>query len=193
MFVSYLVSRRQIEWHFVIVRGLASKFNGSEAEAFSALIEKMHDCFKQAFNASHPDNLPAMADRLAVLEGLQKFAPAVRSNESFRELVIGLISFERLLSETITRLNGSSPHMVDLDRLLPMPENQSNLRNGSILITNPALVPVDVFGERLEIGWDGEYVRCLQFTWSVGQLESEIASGCWTVENPSIAPVFAPN
>jgi hypothetical protein len=134
-----------------------------------------------------------MADRLAVLKGLQEFAPAVRINESFRELVVRLISFEELLSETIARLNGASPHMVDLDRLQPMPENQGDFRNGSILIANPASVPVDVFGERLEIGWDGKYVRCLQFTWSVEQLESEIASGFWTVENPSITPAFAPN
>lgn len=67
----------------------------------------------------------------------------------------------------------------------PFPENGHGFSNGVFLkclhqaVEEQLGIPV---GKSIPIGWDGEYVRCGPYTWSVEQLAEEIAGGFWEID-----------
>lgn len=70
-----------------------------------------------------------------------------------------------------------------LHELPIFPKNSLGLKRGTILEAahpdvNQLMLAV---GQRILIGYDGEYIRCGPFTWSVEQLEEEISRGVWKI------------
>lgn len=63
------------------------------------------------------------------------------------------------------------------------PKNHSGLKRGTILRSISDLTKQLGIekGEKIPIGFDGKYVRCLEFTWSIEQIQDEILSGIWEV------------
>lgn len=73
--------------------------------------------------------------------------------------------------------------MSKVDFYLPeFPQNMFNLQRGSII---KAVADIPQLGMRegdlLPLGFDGRYVRCLGFTWSIDKLQDEILNGIWEV------------
>ena len=64
------------------------------------------------------------------------------------------------------------------------PENSLGLRRGSVLRSAHQIVQEQLgirVGDRIVVGWDGIYVRCMRFTWDIEQLVDEINAGYWTI------------
>ena len=67
----------------------------------------------------------------------------------------------------------------------PFPENDHGFENGVLIkclhqaVEDQLGIPV---GKSIPIGWDGQYVRCGPYTWSVDQLAEEIAGGFWEID-----------
>jgi hypothetical protein len=64
------------------------------------------------------------------------------------------------------------------------PENSLGLRRGSVLESAHQIVQEQLgirVGDRIVVGWDGTYVRCMWFTWDIEQLVDEINAGYWTI------------
>ncbi len=69
------------------------------------------------------------------------------------------------------------------------PKNELGLKRGTILKAKPALEGQLGLktGNRIPIGFDGEYVRCYGFTWSIDQLVREIEElGYWEIDEEVI-------
>lgn len=70
-----------------------------------------------------------------------------------------------------------------LPALPPFPENTAGLKRGTMLeATHPMVAQLGMkVGDRIAIGFDGEYVRFGPLTWDVEQLADEIAHGVWRI------------
>jgi len=73
--------------------------------------------------------------------------------------------------------------MMDEKLLFPeFPKSTMGLQRGSILRAVEDIPQLGFKrGDRFPIGFDGQYVRCLGFTWSIDQIEDEILRGVWTI------------
>jgi hypothetical protein len=66
------------------------------------------------------------------------------------------------------------------------PKNVLGLQRGSLIISNHALVEAQLgirIGQPIPIGYDGVYVRCAAFTWSIEGLVDEIRAGYWKISD----------
>lgn len=62
------------------------------------------------------------------------------------------------------------------------PSNMFGLQRGSILMAARDIPQLGMKkGDLLPVGFDGKYVRCLGFTWSIDKLQDEILDGIWEV------------
>ncbi len=66
------------------------------------------------------------------------------------------------------------------------PKNNMGLRRGSIIQANEDIPCLGLErGDRVPLGYDGEYVRCMGYTWSIDQIVDEIHRGFWTITEDS--------
>jgi hypothetical protein len=64
------------------------------------------------------------------------------------------------------------------------PENSLGIKRGTVIRCNHPLVEEQLgikIGAPILIGFNGEYVICGPFTWSIEQLVDEITSGYWVI------------
>lgn len=75
------------------------------------------------------------------------------------------------------------PELKGVSTLPDFPNNNAGLKRGTILqATHEAVSQLGLkVGDRIPIGFDGEYIRCGPFTWSVTQLTDEISGGIWSI------------
>ncbi len=69
------------------------------------------------------------------------------------------------------------------------PANALGLKRGSIIVSAHPQVEEQLgvkVGDSLPIGFDGTYVCCAGFTWSIEQLVKEIRYGLWTINNKCV-------
>lgn len=73
--------------------------------------------------------------------------------------------------------------MSDL-RLPGFPKNFHGLKRGTILKALDDRVRMVGLkkGDRIPIGYDGEYIRCVSLTWNIEQIVEEILRGVWDVD-----------
>ncbi|HSI21087.1 MAG TPA: hypothetical protein VLA04_05315 [Verrucomicrobiae bacterium] len=66
---------------------------------------------------------------------------------------------------------------------LTFPANSIGLQRGTVLRgSHPAVGQLGLeVGQEVPIGYDGEYVRCGPFTWSIDQLVQEVGGGIWEI------------
>lgn len=76
------------------------------------------------------------------------------------------------------------PQLKRVTSLPAFPENNVGLRRGTILkAKHEAVSQLGMkVGDKIPIGFDGEYIRCGPFTWDVGQLEDEITNNIWSID-----------
>ncbi len=65
--------------------------------------------------------------------------------------------------------------------MFEFPENLLGIKRGTILeAIHPVVSQLGMkVGDKLVVGFDGAYVRCMGFTWSIDQLVEEIEMGVW--------------
>ena len=62
------------------------------------------------------------------------------------------------------------------------PEGTMGLKRGSILKANLDIPHLGITrGFRFPLGFDGEYIRCTNLSWSIEKIEDEIQRGIWTI------------
>jgi hypothetical protein len=74
-------------------------------------------------------------------------------------------------------------------KYVPFPKNRHQLTNGSLIKATDEKITRDLgikVGSSIPIAWDGEYVRCSQFTWDVEQICQEIDRGWWSFTGESV-------
>lgn len=73
--------------------------------------------------------------------------------------------------------------MKRVTELPAFPDNSAGLQRGTILeATSPAVGQLGLsVGDKIPIGFDGDYVRCGPFTWDADQLCDEIYMGVWRI------------
>jgi hypothetical protein len=73
--------------------------------------------------------------------------------------------------------------MKKLKKLPDFPKNEYGLIRGTILEGNNEavrLLGLEV-GEKIPIGYDGEFIRCGGIVWSINRIMEEIKKGWWIV------------
>ena len=84
---------------------------------------------------------------------------------------------------------------ADIAKLFPepFPENSLNLKRGSVLeaVYEDIGEWIDGLkpGDKIIIGFDGEYVSFLSYSWSIEQIVDEINSGYWKITGEVIDPL----
>jgi hypothetical protein len=75
-----------------------------------------------------------------------------------------------------------------LYELPDFPKNRLGLKRGTILLaTNSAINEIAIMvGQRIFLGFDGEFVRCGPFTWSIEKIVEEIEQGTWLISEEYI-------
>lgn len=73
--------------------------------------------------------------------------------------------------------------MKHVTALPEFPANSAGLQRGTILeATHPTVGQLGMtVGDKIPIGFDGEYICCGPFTWSIEQLTDEIVMGVWKI------------
>lgn len=89
---------------------------------------------------------------------------------------------------------------AEMLKIPDFPFNSMGIQRGTVIRSNDILVERQLgikIGEKIPVGFDGEYVRCGPFTWSIDQLMDEIDYGCWVIDglvdlsNPLVSLGFA--
>lgn len=89
---------------------------------------------------------------------------------------------------------------AEMLKIPDFPSNLMGIQRGTLIRSNHIQVEKQLgikIGEKIPVGFDGEYVRCGPFTWSIDQLMDEIDRGYWVIDglvdlsNPLVSLGFA--